>query len=214
MHHLKTKFCATVMAAVALGLIIAAGCVTTKTTPPPARAVSALTPGPNDAHIAYWTAKLMENVQYSRQPFDMEMSEKFYDGYLNTLDPRHENFLQSDLDEFAHYRTNLDTYIVEGHERSDLTPAFEIFERLKERLEQHTAYADQLLKQDRFKFNTDDRVQFDRRHAPWPADLAAAQQLWRQRLLYEFLLEKLSREISPTNGSVILPLSRTADAEI
>jgi carboxyl-terminal processing protease len=214
MHHLKTKFCAAVMAAVAMGLIIAAGCVTRKTTPAPAQAVSALTPGPNDAHIAYWTAKLMENIQYSRQPFDMEMSEKFYDGYLNTIDPRHENFLQSDLDEFAHYRTNLDTYIVEGHERSDLTPAFEIFERLKERLEQHTAYADELLKQDRFKFNTDDRVQLDRRHAPWPADLAAAQQLWRQRLLYEFLLEKLSREILPTNSSVILPLSRTADAEI
>src|SRR5208282_4696488 len=37
---------------------------------------------------------------------------------------------------------------------------------------------------------------------------------WRQRLRYEYLQEKLSREISPTNGTVILNLPKSATDEI
>ena len=47
-----------------------------------------------------------------------------------------------------------------------------------------------------------------------PGDLAEARQLWSQRLRYEYLQEKLSREISPTNSNVILPLPKSATAEI
>src|SRR6267142_4404083 len=71
-----------------------------------------LSPGPNDGRIAYVTARLLDNYHYSQQPFDTEMSDKFFDGYLETLDPRRENFLQPDIDEFAHYRTNLDALTI------------------------------------------------------------------------------------------------------
>ncbi len=117
-----------------------------------------LAPGPNDARIAYQIAEFLEHLQYSLQPLDKAMSEKFFDGYLESLDPRREYFLQSDIDEFAHYRTNLDKLTVGGNGRADLTPAYEIFERFLERLQQHTAYVNQLLKQDRLTFNTDERI--------------------------------------------------------
>jgi carboxyl-terminal processing protease len=155
-----------------------------------------LSPGPNDARIAYVTARLLDNYHYSQQPFDAEMSAKFYDGYLETLDPRRENFLQPDIEEFAHYRTNLDTLTVGGRGVADLTPAFEIYQRFIERLQQHDAYVDELLKQDNFKFNGDDRIMIDRRHAPYPNDLDEAKQLWREQLRYQYLQEKLSRELS------------------
>ena len=61
------------------------------------------------------------------------ISEKFFDGYLETLDPSRENFLQSDIDEFAHYRTNLDTFTIGDHGTADLTPAYEIYRRYLER---------------------------------------------------------------------------------
>ena len=99
-----------------------------------------VTPGPNDGRIAYVTARLLEEYHYSQQPFDTEMSEKFFDGYLETLDPRRENFLQSDIDEFAHYRTNLDTLTIGEHGAANLTPAFEIYQRFIERLQQHNDY--------------------------------------------------------------------------
>jgi carboxyl-terminal processing protease len=217
MNCFKTKLFAAIAFAVALGLFIAAGCTAPKTAPTTAAATESsapLAPGPNDTQIAYWTARLLEEGHYSQQVLNKTMSEKFFDGYLETLDPSRENFLQSDIDGFAHYRTNLDRLTVGGNSRDNLTPAYDIFERLLERLQQHTDYVNQLLKQDRFTFNTDDRFAPDRRHAPYPKDLAEAKTLWRQRLRSEYLQEKLGREFSPTNGGTVLPLLKSASAEI
>ncbi len=217
MSCFKTKLFAAIAFAVALGLFIAAGCAATKTAPPAAVATGSLptiAPGPNDPQIAYWTARLLEEGHYSQQMLDKTMSGKFFDGYLETLDPRRENFLQSDIDGFAHYRTNLDALTVGGRSRADLTPAYDIFERFLERLKQHTDYVNQLLKQDRFTFNNDESIALDRRHAPYPKDLDEAKKLWHQQLRYEYLQERLGLEFSPTNGGTVLPLSKTASADI
>src|SRR5215472_5254325 len=66
-----------------------------------------LGPGPLDGPIALVTAKMLERFQYLRQPFNSEVSSKFLDRYLETFDPQHLHFLQSDLDQFEIYRTNL-----------------------------------------------------------------------------------------------------------
>jgi carboxyl-terminal processing protease len=173
-----------------------------------------LSPGPNDGRIAYVTARLLDNYNYSQQPFDAVMSKKFFDGYLETLDPRRENFLQSDLDEFARYRTNLDTLTIGEHGTADLTPAFEIYQRFIERLQQHDTYVDTLLKRDKFKFTGNDHILIDRRHAPYPKDLDEAKELWRDQLRYQYLQEKLNRELSATNDSTVLPLPKNAADDI
>ena len=175
---------------------------------------ASLVPGPNDGHIAYVTARLLELYHYSQQPLDAEMSKKFFDGYLESLDPRRENFLQSDIDEFDHYRTNLDQYTLGSHEAADLTPAFAIYQRFLERLQQHDGYVDELLKKDKFKFTGDDRLATDRRHAPYPKDLDEAKQLWREQLRYQFLQEKLSRELVVTNDTIVLNKTNAAAADI
>ncbi|HEX5397823.1 MAG TPA: carboxy terminal-processing peptidase [Verrucomicrobiae bacterium] len=170
--------------------------------------------GPDDAMIAYWTARILEQQQYSRQTFDADVSKRFFDGYLKTLDPRHEYFLQSDIDQFEHYRTNLDIFTLGTPPQADLKPAFQIFNRFLERLAQRTTYVDKLLHDDHFTFNSNERILDDRREAPYPKDLAAAQELWGRRLRYDYLQERLDREFSATNGGTILPLPKTADAEI
>ncbi len=197
-------------AALALG----AGCQSTQTPPPLAAPVTALKPGPNDGRIAYYTARLLEEFHYRQRPLDRELSEKFFDGFIDTLDSRHENFLQTDLAEFASFRTNLDTLTLGRQGKTDLSPAFLIYERFSQRFQQHTAYANELLRQDRFKFTTDEKIQIDRRHAPFPKDLNEAQQLWRQHVRYDYLQEKLAREITETNGALRVYLSATNAAEI
>ena len=216
MSRLKITCCAAIALAVALCLFIAAGCSAPKPAPLAAATGTgaSLVPGPNDARIAYWTARYLDQYQYSQQVLDKSMSEKFFDGYLASLDPRRENFLQSDIDEFAHYRTNLDALTIGGRGRANLAPAYEIFGRYLERLTQHTDYVNKLLAQDRFKFNTDERFLLDRRHAPYPQDLSAAEELWSQRLRYEYLQEKLDLEFSPTNGGTLLPPPKSAGTEI
>jgi carboxyl-terminal processing protease len=226
MNHSKIKILAPIASAVLAGSVII-GCTTAKTVPPPPPPATQtnvspalmtptnilLAPGPNDARITYVTARLLEEFHYSQQLLDTEISERFFDGYLETLDPRHENFLQSDIAEFTHYRTNLDTLTI-GTNTADLTPAYEIYRRYLERIQQHADCVNELLQEDRFKFNTDEHILLDRRHAPYPKDLGEAKQLWSQRLRYEYLQEKLSREISPTNNTVILTLPKSATAEI
>ena len=226
MNHAKIKALASVASAALAGFIIIAGCTAPKTVPPqPATQTSVspalmtqtnilLAPGPNDARITYVTARLLENFHYSQQLLDTEISEKFFDGYLETLDPRRENFLQSDIAEFMYYRTNLDTFTIGTNGTANLTPAYEIYRRYLERIQQHADCVNELLKEDRFKFNTDEHILLDRRHAPQPKDLGEAKQLWSQRLRYEYLQEKLSREISPTNNNMILTLPKSATAEI
>ncbi len=194
------------------------GCVTAKkstvTAAPPPLSDSRLVPGPDDPRIAYQTARLMEVYQYSHQPLDTEVSVKFFNGFLAMLDPRREIFLQSDIDELSHYRTNLDVLTLGGRSRADLTPAFDIIKRYLQRYQEYIAYENQLLKDDRFKFNTDERIQTDRRHAPYPKNMDEARQLWRHEVLYGYLQAKLSNEFSPTNGGAILPLSKSAEAQI
>lgn len=170
-----------------------------------------LTPGPNDGNIAYITARLLEEFHYSRLPFDEDISKKLYDGYLDYYDPQHVYFLQSDIDEFSRYRTNLATLTLGSHGQADVIPAFRIFNRYMERLQQRVTYADQLLDQDNFKFNTDEQVVIDHKGEPYPKDLDAAKQLWREQLSYQVLQEKLDRrEIFPDTVSTATNLADVA----
>ena len=85
---------------------------------------------------------------------------KFLDRYLDTLDPQHIHFLQSDLADFEPWRTNLDRMILPERRGTapDVRPATIIFNRYVERLQQRVDYADEMLKNEKFAFDKDERV--------------------------------------------------------
>jgi carboxyl-terminal processing protease len=136
---------------------------------------------------------LLVGNHYRQQSFDDQISGKFLDRYLDSLDPRHDHFLESDIAEFEPYRTKLDDLTLARRDKADTTPAYTIFARYLERLTQRVAYAEELLKSEKFEFKTDERIRVDRREAPYPRDLEEAKQLWRERLRYEYLQERLGR---------------------
>jgi carboxyl-terminal processing protease len=154
-----------------------------------------VTPGPIDGPIALVTARMLERFQYLRQPFNDAVSSKFLDRYIETFDPQHLHFLQSDLAQFEGYRTNLNHLTLPDRRgvAPDTRPACEIFNRFVERLEQRVAYADELLKDAPFSFDTDERVVYNRKDLPFPKDLAEAKKLWKERLRAEYLQEKLGK---------------------
>src|SRR6185295_17156162 len=73
-----------------------------------ASATHPLAPGPNDGKIACVAAQMLEVNHYSHHPLDDAYSERFFDRYLEALDPQHLHFTQEDLKEFDHYRDQLD----------------------------------------------------------------------------------------------------------
>src|SRR5215208_2056348 len=157
--------------------------------PPPKQIGAALVPGPNDSNITKVAAAILERGHYLRQPIDDEISAKFLDRYLDSLDNLHIYFVQEDLDEFEKYRTRLDDLTTRD---GDTTAARVIFTRFLERLQQQHDYVTNLLDTEKFDFTSTDRFVVNRKTLPRPKDLAEARQLWRDRLRHEFLSEKLS----------------------
>jgi len=158
-------------------------------------------PGPDAGRIAFVTAFMLEKLEYLQHPFDTTISARLFDSYLTSLDPQHMHFLQSDLNEFSGYRTNLDRLTLNRRGVSDTRPAYEIFYRYLDRLRQHVAYVDQLLKTEKFDFTTDDRTTLNRHESPYPKNLDEAKKIWRDRLRYEYLMEKISHETQKTNST-------------
>jgi carboxyl-terminal processing protease len=136
---------------------------------------------------------MLTNYHYLRKPFDTALSSQFLDRYLETLDPQHIHFTQGDLADFEQYRTNLNHLTLPGKKLGDTRPACEIFNRYMERLQQRTAYADELLEHEKFTFDTDERILINRKNMPYPADLNEAKQIWRARLRFEYLQELLGK---------------------
>ena len=97
---------------------------------------------PDEPTIARLTAEILPRQHYLRQRFSDEVSSKFLDLYLNTYYPQHLHFLKSDLDQFEVYRERLDDLTLRN---LDPAPAYEIFNRFYERLEQRSAYVEKLL---------------------------------------------------------------------
>ncbi len=159
-----------------------------------------ITPGPEDGRIAWRTAQMLEYFHFAHHPLDAEFAGEFMDFYLEKLDRQHLHFLQTDLNSFERFRTNLDHLTINAQRKADVTPAFEIFSCFITRLQQHVAYVEDLLQHEKFEFKADERVTVNRKDLPYPKDLDEAHQLWRQNLRLEYLDAKLGLEDAKKNA--------------
>ncbi len=142
-----------------------------------------------DRNTTRVTAGLLEYSQFSHHRLDDELAAKFLDRYLDSLDPSHLLFLQSDVREFDAFRAQLPDMT---RQQGDFSPARAIYERYLERLDQCVGYVTNQLESGQFDFTGTDTYSYDRENAPRPADLEAARQLWRQDIRAEYLQEKLA----------------------
>ncbi len=147
---------------------------------------------PNSAdprQVAITVGRLLEQGHYSRQKLDAEMSKRILQTYLQGLDYNRLFFTQEDVDQFTQkYGATLGDSILLG----DLQPAKEIYSVFKVRVEDRTAKIHQLLKKD-YTFKSSRTVALDRRKEPWPANMAEADALWKDRVEGELLQEKLNK---------------------
>ncbi|RZO68291.1 MAG: tail-specific protease, partial [Limisphaerales bacterium] len=128
---------------------------------------------------------------------DNDISNIFFDNYLDSLDLNHQIFLQSDVNEFRQkYQDLLDDYtfgILENNRVPNAAPAFEIFERFKERIQERRKVIGELLDQE-YKFDVDDEIMIKRSEEPWPGSEGEARELWRLRIKYDLLQGRLGKE--------------------
>jgi len=146
-----------------------------------------LKPTAAQGQAAILAARLLTRFQYEALPLDDAMSAKIFDAYFKALDGSRLFFTQQDLDKFTPDRGKLDDAIWNG----DMSVPFAIFNLYEKRSGERTAYALELLKKG-VKLAGNGAYKFDREKAPWAADSAALDTLWKERVENDWIRLKLA----------------------
>ena len=157
-------------------------------------------PKANDQHSISTkrvTARLTQS-HYEKFKLDDEFASKIFNRYIDFLDPAHNTFLQSDVEEMrAKYGTKLDDQLYAG----ELSAAFDMYDLMTKRRYERYKYALSLLdKEPDLKAN--DQIEVERDKAPFPKTTAEADKLWEERVKNDiinlYLKEKKWPEIKKT----------------
>jgi carboxyl-terminal processing protease len=132
-------------------------------------------------------AAIFTRGHYLPVKIDDELSAKVFERYLDSLDYFHNVMLKSDIDAFAQYKFQFDDAIQKGQ----FDFAFEMFNLSLQRRAERFDYAISLLEKP-FDFSTADSYEYEREGAPWPADIAQLNELWRERVKFDALNLKLT----------------------
>ncbi len=147
-----------------------------------------IVPTAAQSEVLQLTARLLTRYSYEALPLDATMAQRVFKGYLDALDPEKLFFTQQDLDAFKPIEQGLDSAIWSGN----LDGPYHMFHVYERSVAQRVAYAQALVKKGNFDFNTDASYDVDREHAPWAADNAALDALWRERVMNDWLRLKLA----------------------
>ncbi|VXC05133.1 Tail-specific protease [Luteimonas sp. 9C] len=133
---------------------------------------------------------LLSDSRYAYRPraLDGSLSGEIFDRYFENLDAGKLFFTQQDIARFEPLRSGMGAAVRDG----DVAPALEVFALYKQRVAERITGARELLKQDIFDFSGTDRWEYDREDAPWAADAAELDTLWRQSVRNDWLRLKLA----------------------
>jgi carboxyl-terminal processing protease len=153
---------------------------------PPVKPIDIL--AERDFDIAHEVGVLLEQNHYLQTPISPEISQRWLKNYFLALDPAHLFFLQGDIDEFtAKYGNSLgDLLLRNDNEEAAVTPAFEIFNRYMQRVDENVELAEKLL-HDKFDFTKDETFTIRTEKSPWIADAAASEAIWRGQVKSDLL---------------------------
>lgn len=158
--------------------------------PQPASA-DPLDPRAHDPALAGIVAFSLERFHYSGHTIDDDISSRWLDRYIESLDPSRMFFLAGDIVGFEKHRLTLDDAV---HEMpANLTAAFEIDRVYRQRVEERLGGVMDRLEQPVALSGTGS-VQLDREDAPWATTAAELDGLWAQRIEEQMVRAALRRE--------------------
>jgi carboxyl-terminal processing protease len=141
-----------------------------------------------DADIGHIVGELLEQDHYVQKPISPEYSQRWLKNYFLALDPTHLFFLQSDIDEFtAKYGNTMGELLLHGDsDEAAVAPAFEIFDRYMQRVDENVKLAEKLL-HEKFDFTKDETYTIRTTKSPWITDATASRAIWRGQVKSDML---------------------------
>lgn len=138
--------------------------------------------------ITKTVGQIIGQIHYRQTQLNDEISKHHLKNYLNALDFGHMIFLQSDVESFEKlYGTRLDDQVRFG----SLRPAHQIFQRYLERLAERQQMVTTLLEKP-MDFSKQESFNPVRDELPWPKTANEANELWRKRVKFELLADRLT----------------------
>ncbi|WP_396193785.1 carboxy terminal-processing peptidase [Flavobacterium sp.] len=117
---------------------------------------------------------VIEKGHYSPAAIDDNFSKGVYKDYLNALDPSKRFFLQSDIDEFANYETQIDDQIL----NKDLSFFDLTYTRLMQRMDESKSYYKDVLAKP-FDYKADETFNADYEKIPYCKSTKELKERWR-----------------------------------
>jgi carboxyl-terminal processing protease len=157
--------------------------------PPATKGV--LDPDPVAAQIAKTFDRAMPRLHLTHHPIDASIATNAVNLFLTGLDFDHTFFLASDIAEFQKEAPRLAERMDEG----DVSFAYRVFDRYKERVSNRVEYVNQLLAKG-FDLTARETFLWKRKDAPWAADEKDWNELWRKRVKNEYLSRVVARRFA------------------
>lgn len=120
-----------------------------------------------------------------RRPLDEEISRRALKQFIKSLDPWKLYFLQSDYDEFSREEEKLGKKLMTGK----LDFAFDVYNRFLKRMDERVEIAYKLIDSE-LDFTKNEEFITDQDQLSYPKDAAEAEDRWRKRIKYSFLILK------------------------
>lgn len=146
-----------------------------------------LRPSPELEKESQVVISVLNQAHYRKTALNDSLSSVILDNYLRSLDGARVYFQEEDVEGFEKYRYELDNYLKEG----DLSAAYDIYNTFRDRFNERMQVADSLIQLE-FDFSKDEYYEADREKAPWAADKAALDELWRKVVKSQVLSLKLT----------------------
>lgn len=149
------------------------------------RVAEATGPRAEDRMIAGKVRDLVTSLHIAQRPFDDQLSERGFDHFLKSLDPRKEFFLKSDIDEFMPFREKLDDNL----KRNDIGFAYVVYKRLLERIHQIVPEIQKMIDMPH-DFTVDESIVTDRKSMEYSTSFEESQERWRKQIKFSLLVLK------------------------
>jgi carboxyl-terminal processing protease len=145
-------------------------------------------PAGTEKQIALSVTTLLKSEHLSQRLLDREMSERFFNNFLNALDPQKLFFYQSDIDAFSRKKDRMAAMLDQG----DIDFAYTVFDVFLTRIDERARLIEKLLAAPQ-NFSLDEEMVLKKELIIYARTPAEAHEKWRKRLKYEILLLKADR---------------------
>ena len=157
-----------------------------------------LSPRNYDGRIAQRLGDMLPRSHVLQMRLNDEISQRAWTNLVTLYDFDHSVFLKSDLDKLAAHEKTLDDEIKAG----DVSFGYDVYNLYLRRLCERIDFATNLIATATWDFSTNEVYRIRRKDAPWPEDVAAAEDYWRRRIKNEVLVATINHELDKSTNTL------------